>query len=285
MGQAGVIHTPPGLNPRQEQAYIQRYKTGGAAGAMKLLESWKNTGGTRSTTTTPPVTDPATTDTAAVTPPDYLGPRQKAEWQRLMSTKGQAAADAAVAAWKKRGVLPKQRAEVQGKKAGADQVLKDGSVGDLAQEFMKSFMGSGDWATEQKRYEDAAYADLTQNTERDKAREMEAQKQELANRGLPYTPGDTESAYGSAIQGIDEKYKSYQDQARLKAVQMGQSNMASNADINSKMFNDWLAKYGIDKNAMTAKQVAEINKRRTGGGGAPATNDVSVNGYPAGFGV
>lgn len=73
---------------------------------------------------------------------------------------------------------------------------------------------------------DAAYGTLTKYYDRDKAREMEDQKQELANRGIPYDPAaaqdpNSKNLYGRTIGGIDQKYQGLKDDASQKAILAG----------------------------------------------------------------
>lgn len=111
----------------------------------------------------------------------------------------------------------------------------DGSVkrtitqGDTAKKFTElataaasSFHGDED----RKSAEDATYSTLTQYYDRDQAREMEDQKQELANRGIPYDPAaaqdpNSKNLYGRTIGGISQKWQGLKDDASQKAVVAG----------------------------------------------------------------
>ena len=156
-----------------------------------------------------------------------------------------------------------------------------------------------------QKYEDSTYQDLTRNFDRDKGRDMEAVKQDLANRGIPFDPADSSSLYGRTVQGVDEKYKGYFDQAKNSAITTGAS--LANQDVNTnnaaatsfvdnvikkdqapiqdaaalaKMGNQdtiisaLMTKYGIDKTAATTIAVKKIGSG--GGGGSSSSSDPVV---------
>lgn len=78
--------------------------------------------------------------------------------------------------------------------------------------------------------QDAAYGYITKTYQRDKARELEDAKQELANRGIPLDPSPN-SLYGKAISSIEEKYQGLDDQAKSQALTAG--NQYYSTDVNA----------------------------------------------------
>jgi hypothetical protein len=94
------------------------------------------------------------------------------------------------------------------------------------------------------RFEDAAYNSLTRNFDRDKGRELELQKQELADRGIPYDPGDTTSAYGRALQGINESWDAKKADASNRAFTMADSAALTQANIGKSVFDQGLSARG-----------------------------------------
>jgi hypothetical protein len=78
--------------------------------------------------------------------------------------------------------------------------------------------------------QDAAYGYITKTYQRDKQREMEAAKQELAQRGIPIDSGPN-SLWTKTLQGIDEKYQGLDDQAKNQAIGAGNTIYAT--DVNA----------------------------------------------------
>jgi hypothetical protein len=160
---------------------------------------------------------------------------------------------------------------------------------------------------------DSLLSSSTETFERDKARDMEAQKQELAQRGIPYDPSDPSSLYGRTVGGVNERYDGMYRQAkdaanigadsRLSAL-VGANTAANDAFTQRAMAefeSQWtamepaLAKYGIDEEKKLAlkkiqadKWIAKIAARSRGGSGgggtAPDTSPV-IGGTAPGFQV
>lgn len=159
-------------------------------------------------------------------------------------------------------------------------------------------------ATRQQAYQ-GIYDNETKNLERRKALELEQQKQELANRGIPYNPNNEESLYGRTIAGIQDRYdKLYQDASvsanaaadeRLKTLSNVNTQAYSaflegaTADFKSRLdaastsgsvLKDLMNKYGISEEAAQRaldrkmqEKVARINASRSTGSGAAAEED------------
>lgn len=73
---------------------------------------------------------------------------------------------------------------------------------------------------------DAAFNYLTRNLQTDKAREMEAAKQELAERGIPIDPRPG-SLWSKSMESIDRKYQDLTDQAQNRAWELGNQSYAT----------------------------------------------------------
>jgi len=92
----------------------------------------------------------------------------------------------------------------------------------LATQAADSFNREND----RKAAEDATYGTLTKYYDRDRSRELEEQKQELAERGIPYDPAaaqdvNSKNLYGRTIGGIDQKYTGMKDDASRQAILAG----------------------------------------------------------------
>lgn len=142
----------------------------------------------------------------------------------------------------------------------------------------------------------AAFNYSTQYYGKDKAQEMEDQKQEFANRGIPLdtTQG---SLYQKGLEGIDRKYQGMYDQANNLAIGQGNSILQTESGVagaaNSAFLNAVLGmsaadmqKYGIDKD-FKAKMAAIAAQNRGGGGAAPVAEDTGpqYGGSAPGFGL
>ena len=96
--------------------------------------------------------------------------------------------------------------------------------------------------TTRQNAESATYGTLTKYYDRDKAKEMEDAKQELANRGIPYDPAaaqdpNTKNLYGRTVGGIDQKYQGLKDTASQQAVLSGNQAYATNVAAQQAFLN------------------------------------------------
>lgn len=150
-----------------------------------------------------------------------------------------------------------------------------------------------------KAARDAAYNYTTQHYAADKARDTENAQQDLANRGIPYTPGDEKSQYGQVIGGINRDYQAKYDQANNLAIGQGNAILGTEAQASQGAFDSFLSglklmsdadlqKLGIDRQTLIAKLNAKTQSdiaQRRGGGGAPADTGDIVGGVAPGFNV
>lgn len=145
---------------------------------------------------------------------------------------------------------------------------------------MKDLQGNIDSARQ------GMYSYLTRNYEADKAKELELAKQELSNRGIPYSPDtaydpNTKDLYGQTIGGINRSYQDKYDQASAQAYSdsLSQGTNAFNAAVGAAgqgndsfvnlilgMTDADLKKYGINKDYQA--KMAAVAKAGSGGGKA-----------------
>lgn len=160
---------------------------------------------------------------------------------------------------------------------------------------------------------DSIYAQQTKNLDRNRARDLEAQKQELADRGIPINFGG-EDLYSKSIGAVNERYDTLSQDA-ANAANVGADQSLANLAQTNKLANDSFmqgvtAKYGSKLDAITAglsrygidQQAAEAAKDRAlqrwvtnkqlagrGGGGRSSgggsSNSPIIGGVAPGFGV
>lgn len=114
---------------------------------------------------------------------------------------------------------------IQDELGGTAQTFKD-----LATAAAQTFNGD----VSRAKAEEATYGTLTKYYDRDQERELEAAKQEMANRGIPYDPAaaqdpNSKNLYGRTIGGVSEKYRAYKDDAARQAVVAGNQAYATDA--------------------------------------------------------
>lgn len=119
-----------------------------------------------------------------------------------------------------------------------------GLTGTLSSQAQAMAQGYVDPMTLRQRGEEAAYNTLTRFYDRDKSREMEEAKQELANRGIPYDPAaandpNATSLYGKTIGNIGQKYQTLKEQAAQQAILSGNQNVATQSGVQSTALSDF----------------------------------------------
>lgn len=93
-----------------------------------------------------------------------------------------------------------------------------GAKGNIDLSGAPKILETGDVRTEAQRVGDANYNYLTRNMERDKRREMEAAKQELAERGIPIDYGNPDSMWNKATGAINQRYDEINSAANQQAI-------------------------------------------------------------------
>jgi hypothetical protein len=117
------------------------------------------------------------------------------------------------------------------------QIKRTITAGDTAKRFRELALKAAegyDPETDRQNAQDATYGSLTKYYDRDKARELEAQKQELAERGIPYDPAaaqdvNSKNLYGRTIGGIDQKYQGFKEEAGRQSILSGNQAYATTA--------------------------------------------------------
>lgn len=139
---------------------------------------------------------------------------------------------------------------------------------------------------------DSNYSYLTRNFERDKARDLEAKKQELAQRGIPIDPND-ESLWSKTVGGVEEFYKDQYADANTQALNTGNQfyndsvNRASTLGQLSGGFLNTLtqadlARLGLDQEKLLALKALEVERLKaskmggSGGGSGDSGGDIFI---------
>lgn len=143
------------------------------------------------------------------------------------------------------------------------------------------------------------YNYATRDFAANKARELEDQKQEFANRGIPYDPAaaqdpNSQNLYGRTIGGITRRYDDMYAQAsdRAYSAALDQGTQAYNAAVGAAgqsndsflkailgMSDQQLAQYGIDKDYAAKLKAIAASKQKSGGTPAPSGGGDSGGGF------
>jgi hypothetical protein len=102
-------------------------------------------------------------------------------------------------------------------------------------------LGAEDLAGSRQSVYDSLYRQSTQNFARDKQRELEDQKQELSNRGIPINfSSDGSDLYSRSINSIGERYDA-RDQAARDAANIGaDQSLATQAGVNKTAYDSFM---------------------------------------------
>lgn len=137
---------------------------------------------------------------------------------------------------------------------------------DLAEAAAGTFQGDVSRAAA----EEATYGTLTKYYDRDQAREMEAVKQEMAERGIPYDPAaamdpSSKNLYGRTVGAVDQKYRALKDDAGRQAVLAGNQAYATDAAARDSFLNavmsgagQFSGSWGPYKNNIDATKTQEM---------------------------
>lgn len=104
---------------------------------------------------------------------------------------------------------------------------------------------AGDLEAQRAAEEDLIYKKETQYNDRNRLRDLEETKQELANRGISYNPAaandpNTSNLYGKTVGSVEEKY-SAADQSARDAARLGSTNlMANKAAVNKTAYDSFI---------------------------------------------
>lgn len=201
---------------------------------------------------------------------------------------------------------------------GAVQITQDAGAGLSAANtaFTNAAMGFGE-GNPFENARNASYSYLTQDYGNQKQMEMEAAKQQLAERGIPIDMNDG-SLWRKTIDAIDGKYQKLDDQAKNQSWGMGNQAAATQAGVVGTLsgaaaaqrpnFTPYqggqsqqgetllsllstisaadMAKYGIDKDVMVKlKQIAASRPSGGGGGGGGTDTSPIIGGVAPGFNI
>jgi hypothetical protein len=181
-------------------------------------------------------------------------------------------------------------------------------------------LSDGDIQAERQSVYDSNYQLQTKDLAGQQTHDLEAQKQELANRGIPYNPGsdpndtgDVNNVYARSINQVNTRYDNARTAAAAAANSAADSSLSTFVNANKTqndqyvgnqkdLFNSQLdqlaggagalnalmSQYGIDAQtaasilqAKTNTRIAQINNQRSGGGG----NNGGSNNGGGGFNV
>jgi len=126
----------------------------------------------------------------------------------------------------------------------------------------KVYTGADLASSRQSAY-DSLYSTATQNLERNRLRDLEAAKQETADRGIPYDPSNPESAYGKAIGGVEDQYHKWDQEAQAAANNGADQRMATESQVNAAAGNQF-----------STNKLAEFNSKLTAA--STASNALNV---------
>lgn len=142
------------------------------------------------------------------------------------------------------------------------EVIIEDAFGDVGGKAKDSFMGAlggfkpfdltgapkilqtGDVRDEATKAADANYAYMTKNYAKAKTDEMEAKKQELAERGIPLD-ADPNSLYGKTMKAIDDKYRDMDDQAKNMAISKANETLQAQMSGQSMAYDSFLKGAGM----------------------------------------
>ena len=108
----------------------------------------------------------------------------------------------------------------------------------LAEAAASTFNGD----VSRKKAEEATYGTLTKNFDQQQKRQLEDQKQELANRGISYDPAATydpnsQDLYGRTIGGINRSFDDQRTEASRQAILAGNQAYATDASARDSFIN------------------------------------------------
>ena len=138
-----------------------------------------------------------------------------------------------------------------------DQFL-DGIFGNFKQLDLSGapkILGQDDLAADRTKVYDASYNEATKFTDRDQARALEEQKQELANRGIVYDPARQDSLYAKTVGSVNERFdankQSAANNARIAADSSAQTAQNLSKTVRDTYTNDAITQYESQLNAAT----------------------------------
>lgn len=102
-----------------------------------------------------------------------------------------------------------------------------------------------DLEAQRQTTQDALYRQRTQNLERNRGRDLEAQKQELAERGIPLNfandPSNPNNLYARAIGDVNDRYNALDREAMDAAITGADQRMATEASVNKTAYDAFMS--------------------------------------------
>lgn len=102
-----------------------------------------------------------------------------------------------------------------------------------------------DLEAQRQTTQDALYRQRTQNLERNRGRDLEAQKQELAERGIPLNfandPSNPNNLYARAIGDVNDRYNALDREAMDAAITGADQRMATQASVNKTAYDAFMS--------------------------------------------
>ena len=143
---------------------------------------------------------------------------------------------------------------------------------------------SNDVRTEAQKVGDANYKYLTRNFERDKRRELEATKQELANRGIPIDFGNSDSMWNKAVGSIDQKFTDADLAASNQALMSRDQSMTTLAGVQTGARDAFVksAQAEFDATNTTARDSAALKTTQATAAQNQLTNALGAAGVTTG---
>lgn len=165
-------------------------------------------------------------------------------------------------------------------------------------------LSAGDLEKSRLEEENIIYGQETKYNDRNRARDLEERKQELANRGIVYDPANPESGYSKQVGAVTEQYNEADQMARDKARTVSGNSLAQKAAVNkaaydsfidtatksftsqldtvnagNNVLNTLMTKYGYSQEAAQREldrrmqeKIARIQKAPSGNGGSSGGN-------------
>lgn len=101
-----------------------------------------------------------------------------------------------------------------------------------------------DLASQRQSTQDALYRQNTKDLETRRSRDLEAQKQELANRGIPLNfasdPSNPNNLYARSLADVNNRYDTLDQQAKDAAITGADQRMAAEAGVNKTAYDAFM---------------------------------------------
>jgi len=177
-------------------------------------------------------------------------------------------------------------------------------------------MTAADLEAYRQQNQESLYNEETKYLDRNRSRQLEEKKQELANRGIPYNPAEefnpnSKDLYGRTIGAINENYATEQRSALDRARAGADARMATQAQVNQSardsfinsavgqyqsqldslstgndLLNSLITEYGMTRDEALAKmkmksdeRIAKYRTAASGGGGGSSSGGSSGGGF------